>query len=126
MSREAPGVYFKQVDGHLLVEPGSAPARETESTYRDLAVYCIERQIRRVLVKPGDDDPVGEHALRIALTTMTLAGLPAEFRIALLADTDAIAARYGKTERDLCAAGIDARMFDDKDGALRWLGQRAL
>ena len=126
MSREAPRIFFRQVDGHLLVEPGSATTREIEGTYRDLAVYCIEKQIRRVLVKPGDDDPVGEHSLRIAITTMVLAGLPAEFCIALIADSEPIAARYRKTEHDLRTAGVDAKMFDDEEGARGWLQQRSL
>lgn len=124
MSREAPGIYFKHVDGHVLVDLGSATTREMEGTYRDLAVYCIEKQVRRVLVRPGDDDPVGEHALRIAMTTMVLAGLPAEFRLALLADSTPLQTRYRKTEHDLRAAGVDAKMFDSEDGARRWLDQR--
>jgi hypothetical protein len=62
-----------------------------------------------------------ERALRTALTTMVLAGLPSEFRLALLAETARIAARYRDTERDLRRAGVDAKMFDTEDAAARWL-----
>jgi hypothetical protein len=129
ISRESPDAYIRQVDGHLIVEPGRVTATEIGAIYRDLAVFCIEKQIRRVLVKPcDDDDPAGERCLRNALTTMLLAGLPAEFRIALVAGTRRIAARYRDTERDLCTAGVDAKIFDSEDAAARWLngsGDRA-
>ena len=120
MPRESPDTYFKQFDGYLLVEPrpgGPDPA----AVYRDLAVYCIEKQIRRVLVKPPDDDLVGERGLRNAMNMMVLAGLPPEFRIALVAQTERVAARYRITERELRDAGLDARLFDAEESAVRWL-----
>jgi hypothetical protein len=116
--------FIKQANGCLLVEPGLSPDTEVQAIFRDLAVYCIEKQIRRVLVKPGDDDYVGERALRVALTTMILAGLPAEFRLALVAESARIATRYHYTERDLCTAGVDAKMFDSEAGATRWLEEQ--
>lgn len=121
MLRESPNGYLRQVNGYLVVEPGRTTPTEVGAIYRDLAVYCIEKQIRRVLVKPGDDDAAGERALRAALTTMVLAGLPAAFRVALVAASDRIVVRYRNTERDLCAAGVDTRMFDTEYGAARWL-----
>ena len=122
MLRESPDVCIRQVDGHLIVEPGRATPTEIGAIYRDLAVFCIEKQIRRVLVKPGDDDdPASERSLRNALTTMVLAGLPPEFRIALVAGTGRIAARYHSTERDLCMAGVNAKIFETEDNATLWL-----
>jgi hypothetical protein len=122
LSRESPDPHIRHVDGHLVVEPGRGTATEIGAIYRDLAVLCIEKQIRRVLVKPRDDeDPAGERCLRNALTTMVLAGLPAEFRVALVAETRRVVARYRDTERDLCLAGIDTKMFDSEDAAARWL-----
>ena len=55
---------------------------------------------------------------------MLLAGLPAEFRIALVAGNPRMEARYRLTERDLCMAGVDARIFATEDDATLWLGQR--
>jgi hypothetical protein len=123
--RESPSTHFRQVDGHLVVDSASGSAADVAAIYRDLAVYCIEKQVRRVLLKPADDDVAGEHAFRVAMTTMVLAGLPAQFRIALVAANERIVSRYRNTERDLCAAGVDAKIFDSEDGAQRWL-QRAL
>jgi hypothetical protein len=124
--QELPNGYFRQVDGHLVVEPASGSATDVAAIYRDLAIYCIEKQVRRLLLKPADDDAAGEHAFRVAMTTMVLAGLPAEFRVALVAANERIVVRYRNSERDLCAAGVDAKMFDSDDGAQRWLGRRAV
>jgi hypothetical protein len=121
MARTTPNGFIKRANGHLVVEPGRSADTQVQAIYRDLAVYCIEKQIRRVLVKPGDDDHVGERALRVALTTMILAGLPAEFRLALFAESERIATRYRNTERDLCTAGVDTKMFDTEAGAMHWL-----
>jgi hypothetical protein len=99
MLRESPESYVRKVDGHLLVDPGRGTATELAAIYRDVAVLCIEQQIRRVLVRPGDDDPAGERCLRNAMTTMVLAGLP----------------------RDLCTAGVGAKIFETEDNATRWL-----
>jgi hypothetical protein len=124
MSRASTDGRIRQVNGHLVVEPGRLGAtREIDAIFRELAVFCIEKQIRRVLVKPADEDPVGERALRVAMTTMVLAGLPAEFRLALVTDNDSIEARYRNTERDLCAAGVDAKVFASPEGATRWLDE---
>jgi hypothetical protein len=112
--------HISQIDGHLRVDAGNETADDIAAIYRDVAVLCIEKQVRRVLVKPGED-PLGERYLRNALTTMVLAGLPAEFRIALVAETPRIAARYRTTENDLCLAGIHAKIFDAEDTAMRWL-----
>lgn len=72
--------HTRQINGHLIVEPGRASAAELGDIYRDVTVSCIEKQIRRLLVKLRDADPAAERALRIAMTTMVLAGLPAQFQ----------------------------------------------
>jgi hypothetical protein len=115
---------IQQVNGHLIVEPGRTSAAEVADIYRQIATLCVEKQVRRVLIKLREHDAASERALRVALTTMVLAGLPAEFRLALVAESDRIAARFRNTERDLCAAGIDAKIFEAEDGATRWLNEK--
>jgi len=121
MLRESPDGHITQVDGHLVVDCGRLTATEVAAIYRDLAVLCIEKQVRRVVVRPADDDPAGERALRVALATMVRAGLPAELRIALVANNERIEARYRNTERDLCMAGVEAKIFETQHTATRWL-----
>ena len=73
----------------------------------------------------GDVDRGAEKALRVALTTMVLAGLPGGFRVALVAVARPIEALYRITQRDLVAATLDARLFDNEEAAARWLGGAA-
>ncbi len=112
---------LRQVDGYLVVEPGLSSAAELQSTYRAFAVLCIKNQITRALVKAIDSDPAGEHALRDAFTMMLLAGIPAGWKLALVADTPAVEARYRDAQRDLTMAGVDARLFATEQEALSWL-----
>src|SRR5260221_2188787 len=102
---------LRQVDGYLVVEPGLSSAAELQSTYRAFAVLCIKNRITRALVKAIDSDPAGEHALRDAFTMMLLAGIPAGWKLALVAGTPAVEARYPNAQRDLTLAGREARRF---------------
>jgi hypothetical protein len=111
----------RQVDGYLVVEPGMSSAAELQSTYRAFAVLCIKNRITRALVKAIDSDPAGEYALRDAFTMMLLAGIPAGWKLALVADTPAVEARYRNAQRDLTMAGVEARLFANEQEALSWL-----
>jgi len=106
---------------HLRVEFGYGTVTEIAALYRALAVTCIEKQISQVLIIAGDDDPAGERALRDALTMMVLAGIPHDFRLALVAALPRVAQTYARTQRDFNAAGIKTRVFDNEEHAERWL-----
>ena len=105
----------------LRVEFGYCTVTEIAGLFRSVAVSCVQRQISRVLLIAGDDDPAGERALRDALTIMVLAGIPADFRLALVIALRRALAIYGNTERDLNAAGIKTRLFGTEQEAVRWL-----
>ena len=107
--------------GHLRLEFGYATVTEIAELYRALAVTCVERQITRVLIVAGDDEPAGERALRNALTMMVLAGVPRGFRLALVAAVPRVADTYRNTPRDFTAAGIGTRLFDSEADAAHWL-----
>jgi len=112
---------LRETPGHLRVEFGYVTVSEIAELYRTLAVTCIERQLARVLIVAGDEDPAGEHALRDALTTMVLAGIPRDFRLALVAALPRVAQTYAVTQRDFNAAGIKTRVFENEEDAARWL-----
>ena len=78
-------------------------------------------ELRRVLVKAADDDPAGEHALRDAFTTMLLAGIAPDFRLALVAATQRVEARYRSVQRDLSLASVHAKIFENESDAAYWL-----
>ena len=116
---------FNEGSGHLRVEFGYVTVTEIAELYRALAVTCVEKQVTRVLIVAGDDEPEGERALRDALTIMVLAGLPEDFRLALVAPLPRVARTYAATQRDFIAAGITTRVFETEQDAARWLGRGA-
>lgn len=113
--------YLTETSGYLLVEAGSSNGAEVADIFRAFAVRCLQKQINRVLVKTGDSDAVGEQALRDAFTTILLAGIPASFKIALMAATPLIRARYRNAQHDLALAGVDAKLFESETEAVWWL-----
>jgi len=112
---------LRETPAHLRVEFGYATVTEIAELYRALAVTCVQKQTSRVLIIAGDDDPAGERALRDALTMMALAGIPRDFKLALVAALPRVARTYALTQRDLNAAGIKTRVFENEEDAEQWL-----
>ena len=112
---------LRHTSGPLRIEFGYVTVTEIGELYRALAVTCVERQIARVLVIAGDDEPAGERALRNALTMMILAGIPDGFRLALVPALPRAAHTYRNAQRDFTAAGITTRLFESEQDAVRWL-----
>lgn len=110
-----------QAPGYVRVEFGYVTVTEISELFRALAVTCVHRQVRRVLIVAGDHEPAGERSLRDALTTMVLAGIPDDFRLALVTALPKTAQTYRNSQRDFNAAGITTRLFDNEDEALSWL-----
>ena len=121
MSSEASARHLRESSGCLVLKYGPSSAQELGELYREFAVLCVERQYRQALVVVGEDRRAGEQALRCAVTIMLLAGIPRDFRLALVAASAQVAAAYGATQRDLCSAGVAARVFDSEQDATRWL-----
>jgi len=112
---------LQEASGRLVLEYGPSTAQELGELYREFAVLCVEKQYRQALVLAGEDRRAGEQALRCAVTIMLLAGIPRDFRLALVAASTNVAAAYRLAQRDLCAAGVAARLFDSKQDAAGWL-----
>ena len=114
--------HLAQTPAYLKAEFGYGTATQIAELLRTLAVTCIQKQSARVLVVAGDDDRAGEHALRNALITMILAGIPDDFRLALVAAAPRVKHVYRDAQRDFTAAGATTRLFDTEEEAARWLG----
>ena len=88
---------------------------------RALAALCLDQKVNRVLIDATDCDPDGHHALREALATLILGGVPAGFRLALVTNVSRLQAFFGSLQRDLEYLRIPARCFAEDDAALEWL-----
>jgi hypothetical protein len=121
MVSEAGDRDLRESSGCLVLKYGPTSAQELGELYRDFAVLCVEKQYRQALVLAGEDRRAGEQALRCAITMMLLAGIPRDFRLALVAASTHVAAAYRLAQRDLCAVGVTTRMFDSVRDATNWL-----
>ena len=113
--------HIRRNGGYLLVELGGSSDGETADICRALAVFCVHNGVKQLLVKLGDEGVVAERSLRDAMTTMLLAGISPDFKLALLAENPRIKMLYRNAQRDLSLAGVDAKLFDREEDADRWL-----
>jgi hypothetical protein len=111
----------RETPRYLRAEVGRGTASEVAQVYRAIAVRCLEQKLSRVLIVVGEDEPAGEHALRVAATVMVLAGLPPRFRLALVATSPRVVHTYRNVKRDLTAVGVTTNVFESEEQAARWL-----
>jgi hypothetical protein len=99
-----------------------AHVHEVQECYRTMAVECIRRGCTRVLVVASESDDVYAHgALRDALCSLSVAGLPAGFRMALVSDSPKVGRIYDAVIAEAVKYGIEARQFAAEPAAVAWL-----
>ena len=106
---------------YIAVDCRNADTRMWSERTRAFAVACIEQKANRVLIDATDCDPDGHYALRDALTTIILVGVPSGFRLALVTNVSRLQALFGTLQRDLQWLQIPARCFAEDSEALAWL-----
>src|ERR671937_1952955 len=93
--RHDPGCEIDQDERYLRATVGPGLADEVQQCYRTLANECLVRQANRVLVIGlATIDPFHHLAGRDALRSLALAGVPADFRLALVAKSASLIAVY--------------------------------
>lgn len=122
-STSAPVCQIGTVDGIVrgIVRGGSAA--EIQKCYADWALACLLGQFRRaLLVGVGHGDAFSHLAARDAIAAMALAGVPAGFRVAVVALDAHLIAVYDTAVVEAGRRGIEARRFADEAQAVKWLG----
>jgi hypothetical protein len=90
--------------------------------YQAFALLCARQEVRRALVKAGDQDADEHHALRDTLLTVgRVAQIPLRFRLALVASSDPVGQVFARARDELKAFGCDVRVFLAEGDATRWL-----
>jgi hypothetical protein len=121
-SRRSPGCRIDEGPAHIRCTVGPGLADEVQECYRSLVNECLQRQCRRALVVGHARIDAFYHlALRDGLRAMSVAGLPAGFRIALVAETPDLIAIYDAAVVEAGRCGIEARRFSTAADAERWL-----
>ena len=109
---------------YLRASVGPGLAVEVQECYRSFANECLQRHCTRALVLGRAYIDAFHHlALRDALRAMSVAGVPAHFRLALIAETPDLIAIYDAAVVEAGRCGIDARRFSRVADAEAWLAQ---
>ena len=107
---------------YLRATVGPGLADEVQECYRALATACITRGCRRLLViGQATLDPFYHLAGRDALRSIALAGVPADFRLALVAASAGLIAVYDAAVVEAGRLNLEARRFITEEDARRWL-----
>ena len=87
-----------------------------------MANECVTGHCHRVLIVGNAKiDEFSHLALRDMLRSIALAGLPADFRLAVVAGTPNLIAVYDTAVVEAGRLGIEARRFMSEEEAARWL-----
>jgi hypothetical protein len=122
--RQTPGCGIDEAESYLRARVGPGLADEVQECYRAFVNECLQRHCRRALILGRASIDAFYHlALRDALRSMSVAGLPPRFRIALVAETPDLIAVYDAAVVEAGRCGIEARRFPTEADAERWLAE---
>ena len=106
----------------MRVRVGPGLAAEIQECYRQAAMECLRGGCHRILVLGNASfDPTAHLAGRDALRSLALAGVPANFRLALVALSPNLVGIYDDAVLEADRLGLEARRFGDEAEAQRWL-----
>ena len=100
---------------------GGGTDTEIQDCYRDIAHLCIREQVRKALVIGAAGDPSAHHALVSGLRCAALAGLPKDFRLALVAEAAGLEDVFAQAEQEAAGVGLHTRLFSSETEAIGWL-----
>ena len=121
--RRSAGCAIDQDPRHIRAKVGPGLADEVQECYRAFVNECLRGNCERALIVGRASVDAFHHlALRDALRSMSVAGVPPGFRIALVAETADLIAVYDAAVVEAGRCGIDARRFSTAAEAERWLG----
>jgi hypothetical protein len=120
--RRGAGCGIDQGPEYLRATVGPGLAEEVQECYRAFVTECLQRHCKRALiVGRARIDAFYHLALRDGLRAMSVAGVPAGFRIALVAETPDLIAIYDAAVVEAGRCGIELRRFPTTADAERWL-----
>lgn len=120
--RQTKGCEIAHAAAYLRASVGPGLADEVQECYRAFVNECLQRHCARALILGRAQHDAFYHlALRDALRSMSVAGLPEGFRIALVAETPDLIAVYDAAVVEAGRCRIDARRFQTEAEAERWL-----
>ena len=89
--------------------------------YRQIAVLCAQHQISSALIVSLHGDPTDHHAIRAAIRTLAITGVPPDFKLAMISESRENLKVYKLAEVSAQRQHINAKAFEDLNEARRWL-----
>lgn len=122
--RQSAGCDIGHAERYIRAAVGLGLATQVQECYRAFVNECLQRGYTRALVEGTSRIDAFQHlALRDALRSMALAGLPVGFRLALVAMTPDLIAVYDAALIEAGRHGIEVRRFLSEEEAARWLAR---
>jgi hypothetical protein len=110
------------MDDHVRADVGPGHAGEIQKCYEDWACACLDGKCQRaLLVGMSQGDEFAHLAARDAIASMAVAGMPAGFRLAVVARNVLLIAIYDAVVVAARRHGMDARRFQEEKEAVQWL-----
>ena len=114
---------IEQERGRVVIDLSRCGSRQLSETYQAFGMLCARRKVRAALLKAGGDPVDAHYALRdVLLTVGRVAGVPLRFKLALVADSEALERMYRALQPELRSLGCESRVFRTERAAVRWLG----
>jgi hypothetical protein len=122
--RHTKGCAIDQASRYIRGTVGAGLADQVQECYRAFVHECLQRQCERALiVGTAQWDAFNHLAVRDVLRSMSVAGLPARFRLGFVAATPELIAVYDAAVVEAGRCGIEARRFLSEADAERWLAE---
>jgi hypothetical protein len=110
-----------QVGPVLRARVGTGTKSQTQECYGAIAALALQHKFDRVLVVGAGSDAHAHLSARDAVVAFAEIGVPAGFRIAFVATSDATLNGYRHAEIEARNRGLRARVLNDETQAIAWL-----
>lgn len=109
--------------GRVVIDLSRCGSRELSETYQAFGMLCARGKVRAALLKASGESIDAHYALRDVLVTVgRVAGVPLRFRLALVAESEALERMYRALQPELRSLGCESRVFRTEREGVRWLG----
>lgn len=126
LARPHPDCKIDHAGQYVRADVGDGRAIEVQECYRTLAGLALEHKFTRVLVVGIGQDSHSHLTARDVVIAFGVIGVPAGFKVAFVAKTDATLNGFKHAEYAAKERGLSAKVFRDEDAAIEWLTQPEL
>jgi hypothetical protein len=121
LARPHPDCRIDHAGRYVRADVGDGSASEVQECYRTLASLALEHKFTRVLVVGIGQDSHSHLTARDVVIAFDVIGVPAGFKVAFVAKTDATLNGFKHAEYAAKERGLRAKVFRDEDAAVEWL-----